>query len=73
MAKVKFIRCSDGGFLYLKNITRLFLAGDTITQGCSVKASVIGPAMPFVVADYENRLEAEASLQALVDLVEGED
>ena len=67
----EFILCEDGSFLHIRNITRLFLAEDTITKGCSIKASVIGPAMPFLVADYDSRDAAATSLQELINLIEG--
>lgn len=67
----KFVLCEDGSYLYIRNITRLFLAEDTITKGCSIKASVIGPAMPFLVADFESRAVAALHLHALIEQIEG--
>lgn len=71
MSKANFILCDDGSFLHIRNITRLFLAEDTITKGCSIKAGMIGAAMPFMVADFANRAIATVALQELIYAIEG--
>lgn len=70
MAKSMFIRCENGNYLLIKNITRLFVQADEITRKATVKASTIGPAMPFTVAQYDNKNLAEIALTELIDRIE---
>jgi len=67
----KFIYCTDGSYLNVRNITRIWVAEDTITARGVIKASTIGPAMPFTVAEYETGDRAAEVLRNLIDLVEG--
>jgi hypothetical protein len=68
----KSIHCEDGGYLLVRNITRLFLAVDTISREATIKASVIGPAMPFTVAKHSTSAIARNHLEDLIDMIEGE-
>lgn len=70
--KSKFILCEDGSYLKVKNITRMWAAEDAITRRGTIKASMIGPAMPFTVSEHDTKDRAAQALQALVALVEGE-
>lgn len=72
MAKNRFILCEGGsGYLLIRNITRLFVQADEITREAVIKASTVGPAMPFTVAKYENKLTADLALQELITAIEG--
>lgn len=66
----KFILCENGSYLLVRNITRLFVQTDEIKRTGVIKASTVGPAMPFVVASYDNKLAAKVALQELVDRIE---
>lgn len=68
--KSKFILCEDGSYLHIKNITRLWVAEDAITRRGQIKASMIGPAMPFTVSEHDTKDSAAMALQALVELTE---
>lgn len=70
MVKCKFIRCENGSYLLIRNITRLFVQTDEVRRTGVIKASTIGPAMPFTVAQYDNKLTAEVALQELIDRIE---
>ena len=70
MAKSKFIRCENGNYLLIRNVTRLFVQADEISKTAVIKASTIGPAMPFEVARYDNKLSADVALQELIDRIE---
>lgn len=63
---VRFIKCDDGSYLYVRNITRVFITTDVTDENAIIKASVIGPAMPFTVTKYPDKHQAEL---ALVDLI----
>lgn len=67
---LKFIRCEDGSYVYVKNVTRLSVETDTLSDKSKIKAHHNGPSMPFTVADFETRREAEMWLLDLVDRIE---
>jgi hypothetical protein len=48
----------------------LFVQADEIKRNAVIKASTIGPAMPFVVAVYDDKKAAEIALLELVDRIE---
>jgi hypothetical protein len=73
MPNLQFIMCEDGSYLHIRNITRMWVAEDTITRRGEIKASMIGPAMPFTVAEYDTKDRAAQALLALVTEIEGED
>ena len=62
----KFILCHDGSYLAIRNIIRLYVEEDTITRQGAIKASTIGPAMPFKVAEYDTKEDATLMLQGLI-------
>jgi len=70
--KSRYILCEDGSYLHVRNVTRLFVVEDGVTRRGNIKASVIGPAMPFTVAEYDTQHEAELALQALIAQLEGD-
>lgn len=70
-SRAKFIMCEDGSFLKIKNITRLWTEEDAISRRGAIKASMIGPAMPFTVAEFNTKSDAAMALRALIDLAEG--
>lgn len=71
MYKPKFILCENGSYLLIRNITRLFVQVDEIKKTAVIKASTVGPAMPFVVAEYASKTAADLALLELVDQIEG--
>ena len=66
MANLRFIRCEDGSYVLVQNITRLSIDTD-YTHRARIKAHTIGPAMPFTVAEFET---VRAAQMWLLDLVE---
>lgn len=67
----KFIRCENGSFLLIRNITRLFVETDNIKKTAAIKASTVGPALPFTVATYDNTNQADTGLYMMVNWIEG--
>lgn len=65
----KFIRCEDGSYVLVRNVTRLSIDTDYDDKS-RVKAHVIGPAMPFTVATFSARKDAQLWLLDLVERLE---
>lgn len=66
---LRFIRCEDGSYLHVRNITRLAVQTDYDDKS-RIKAHHNGPAMPFTVAQFETSREAQNWLRDLVDRLE---
>jgi hypothetical protein len=64
-----FIRCEDGSYVYVPNITRLSLNTD-FQDRTQIKVHTIGPALPFTVASFETSRDAQSWLMDLVDRLE---
>lgn len=69
---MKFIRCDDGSQLLIENITRLFINDDPVSKMSEIKASTVGPALPFTVTKIGGRQAAELYLLDLVQKIECE-
>jgi hypothetical protein len=70
--RLKFIRCDDGSQLLIENITRLFINDDPVSKMSEIKASTVGPALPFTVTKIGGRQAAELYLLDLVQKIECE-
>ena len=73
MSMHRFIHCEDGSFLLVANITRIFITEDTITKTSEIKASTLGPAMPFTLGRYDGRLNATLALAEIITALETDD
>lgn len=69
MTRIKFIRCEDGSYVYVRNLTRLSLSTD-YDDKTKIKAHTVGPAMPHVIASFDSAKDAQFWLMDLVDRIE---
>ena len=65
----KFIRCEDGSYVHVKNVTRLSLQTDFHDQ-TKIMAHHNGPGMPFPVAEFSARKDAQLWLTDLIERIE---
>lgn len=66
----KFIRCENGDFILVRNVTKLSLQEDAIAGKTDIVAHHNGPSMPFTVASFDARKDAFAWLIDLIDRIE---
>lgn len=66
---LKFIRCEDGSYIHIRNITRLAIQSE-YNDKATIRAHHNGQAMPFTVAQFETTRHAEAWLMDLVERIE---
>lgn len=66
---LKFIRCEDGSYVHVVNITRLAIETD-YSDKSTIKAHHNGPSMPFPVAKFDTRKDAQTWLMDLINRIE---
>lgn len=66
---MKFIRCEDGSYVHVRNVTRLSVEV-AYDDKATIRAHHNGPSMPFTVARFETSREAQSWLMDLVDRIE---
>jgi len=66
---LRFIRCEDGSYVHVRNVTRLSVEV-TYDDKATIKAHHNGPSMPFTVAEFGTSRDASSWLMDLIDRIE---
>jgi hypothetical protein len=68
----RYIRTQHSGNLNVDHITRLFVETDVIGENAIIKASTVGPQMPFIIARCDSEEAAGNLLEELTRKLETE-
>jgi hypothetical protein len=64
---MRHLQLLDGSYIQTCHVTRYHITEDiTKKEAFDIRASVVGPAHPFIIARYETRSEAQARLDVLI-------
>lgn len=64
---IKWVQLLDGSYVQASHITRLHITEDITKKECfDIRASIVGPSHPFILARYESRDDAQSVLDNLV-------
>ena len=67
----KHLQLLDGSWVQTRHVTRYHITEDITQNQVDIRASIVGPAHPFIVARFDTRSEAQSVLDNLISDLEG--